>query len=372
MSEEKALTVKKQDAPVEWGTRGEIAALADRFATMLPGAKKMSREEVLTAAQYARMMDLNPFRGEVYFYKDWTGKLCVVDGYKALARWARKEQPYTDRYDALPTDEGELFKVRCWILREDRKPFIREYVEMGASFKEAFEIAATFADGVIMVKETKTKKGTDRDPPTGWTWEQVARKRALKNALNLSHGAPSPREIAQLSWEVNGVKTIPADWDGTDDLNGHEAERLAEMQAHRREWQQEWNEKTPDEQQAKAAENSQLLYGDDEFDGFDTPPEPTDNGPVWEGEIVDVGEDEPEQPAESANGDAGINSPAALVMALNEKTDHYKMGGIHHTLNALKKINGDNYRWPDPDNVKGYMEAYQLLIDHAEAKQAGD
>ena len=369
MSEEKSLTIK-QDAPIEWGTRGEIAALADRFATMLPGAKQMSREEVLTAAQYARMMDLNPFRGEVYFYKDWTGKLCVVDGYKALARWARKEQPYTDRYDMLKPENGELVKVRCWILREDRKPFIREYTEMGASFKEAFEIAATFADGVVTVKETKTKKGTDRDPPTGWTWEQVARKRAFKNALNLSHGAPSPREIAKMSWEVKGVQTIPADWDGTDDLNGHEAERLAEMQARHREAMAEWRELSPEEQQEQFQDNVTALRGEADFEGFDTPPEPADNGPGWNNVPESKPEPEPKQEP-NGNGD-GINSPAALLAAVNEATTGY-YNAIPHMLHAIKKHTGDdNYRWPNQSDMQGYMDAYQILIDYAEAQKAGD
>ena len=214
MSEEKALAEKKVDAPVEWGTRGEIGALADRLATMLPNANEMSRSEIMMAAQYCRMMDLNPFRGEVYFYKN-RGKVVVVDGYKSLVRWAQKKNAYSDRYDPLPLADDQVAHIRCWILRDDREQTLRDYVGMGASFKEAYAMAATFGDGSVSKSETVSRKtGEPIDPPVGWTWEQVARKRALKNALNLSHGAPSPREMAEMSWQTtNGVQTLPEDWD---------------------------------------------------------------------------------------------------------------------------------------------------------------
>ena len=343
MTEQTAVTVRPQDAPVEWGKRGEIGALADRFAVMLPGAKEMTREEVLTAAQYARVMDLNPFRGEVYFYKD-RGKLCVVDGYKALARWAKNEMPYTDRYDPLPPDDGELVKMRCWILREDRKEFLREYKEMGATFQEAFEIAATYADGVVMVSETKTRRGDDRTPPTGWTWEQVARKRAFKNAINLSHGAPSPRDIAKQSWEVNGVTTAPADWDGAEVLSQEEVEALAELRARTRETLADFRELPPDERKAKAADNSRALYGDPDFEGFDDEP---DNG----------------------NGTTPAVSTATDLIDAIKLLEYYKHG--KHALNTYNKVTQENLEsWPTANDPKFYANALEVLTNYAQEQAA--
>jgi len=353
MTEERALTKRKQDAPVEWGRRGEIGALADRFAVMLPGAKDMTQAEILTAAQYARVMDLNPFRGEVYFYKD-RGKLCVVDGYKALARWAKKDMPYTDRYDLLPTDDGELVKVRCWILREDRKQFLREYTELGATFPEAFEIAATYADGVVMESETKTKRGDSRTAPTGWTWEQVARKRAFKNAINMSHGAPSPRDIAKESWEVNGIQTIPEDWDGAEVvLSQEEVEALAELRARTRETLDTFNELTPEERQVKAAENDRVLNGDPGFEGFGDEP-PPDNGDQF-------------TPADTLDDTPTITHQGELWEAV-KPLKYYNHE--RHMLATINKVDGTKYReWPKA-NPQFYADAVETLTTYAAEQEA--
>jgi len=278
MTEEKAVTVKREDAPVEWGTRAEVGALADRLATMLPNAKDLTKNEILTAAQYCRLMDLNPFRGEVYFYKN-RGQLCVVDGYKALTRWARNQAPYSERYEQLPVEDGQIVHVRCWIVRDDRRAIIGEYRKMGATFKEAFEMVAVYADGIVTEAES-----SKREPPAGWDWDQVARKRALKNAINLSHGAPSPREIAELSWQTNGgVQTIPEDWDGAEELGAHEAERLAELNAQHRLTAENWQSLTKEQQAAKVETNSRQLYGDPDFEGFGDEPETTTatTAPDW-------------------------------------------------------------------------------------------
>lgn len=287
MTEEKALTVKKADAPAEWGARGEIGALADRLAAMLPGADKLERGDFMAIAQYCRLMDLNPFRGDAYFYRD-RGKLVVVDGYKVLRRWAERQSPFLERYDVLTPDEmpGEpegTIGVRCWILRDDRKATLAEFVEMGFTPMDAFRMAAVSAVGVVRPAEYVYK-----NPPTGWTVEQVARKRAMKNALNLSHGAPSPRESASLSWEVNGVQTIPQDWEQIPEHVQRDGmvEAYAGMSARTRETIAAFNAMTPEEQEAKLAENNALLHGDETDDPFDTSTEPP-----WTDELT--GEYEP-------------------------------------------------------------------------------
>jgi len=268
------IVAKEERALTAWGTRSEITEYADRIGTMLPNGKDFTRNETLLIGQYCLTMDLNPYRGEVYFYKDWQNKLVAVDGYKALTRWAQAKCPYTDRTENITPAPGELVHVRYWVLRDDRKEQLREFMEMGAKFAEAYELAATYADGIVLVSETKTRKGQDREPPVGWSWEQVARKRALKNALNLSHGAPSPREMAESSWEVNGQATSLEDWQGTETMSNAEAEALAEMRARGREHEQRWQAMTPEEQQVKVEQNSTLLYGPPDFDGFDDEPPP--------------------------------------------------------------------------------------------------
>ena len=297
-------------------------------------------------------MDLNPFRGEVYFYKD-RGKLCMVDGYKALARWAKNEMPYSDRYDPLPAADGELVKYRCWILREDRRGFIQEYMELGAKFQEAFEMAATYADGVVTVADTKTRDGRDRTPPTGWTWEQVARKRAFKNAINLSHGAPSPRDIAKQSWDVNGVTTIPADWDGAEVLSREEAEKLAELRANTRETLEEFGALSPAEKAARVEDNSRALYGDEEFEGFGDEPTP-DNGR----EPASVPDEAP----------TTVTTPTELLEALRP-LGYYRHG--QHALNTYNKVTQEKLEsWPSGAGSKFYTDALEILVAYAQEQAA--
>jgi len=199
--------------------------------------------------------------------------LTLVDGYKALVRWATKSAPYVDKFEELELADGQAYHVRCWILRDDRKTQIAEWVALGAPWREAFELVATHADGVVTVNETK------REPPTGWSWEQVCKKRALKNALNLSHGAPSPRDVAAMSWDVNGTKTTAADWEDipAEIVEEGQAPQLAKMRAEHRETMTAWEQMTEEQQEAKAADNSEALYGAEDFEGFDPPPD----GPTW-------------------------------------------------------------------------------------------
>jgi hypothetical protein len=102
------------------------------------------------------------------------------------------------------------------------------------------------------------------DPPVGWTWEQVARKRAL----NLSHGAPSPREIAARSWRIGDTDTIPDDWQiAADTLEGqrynqHALERLVTLIAADRERTEASLRSDPRPPEDILAHNRTLLHGD--------------------------------------------------------------------------------------------------------------
>lgn len=230
-------------ALTEYGTRDNIAALSRRLQAMHPDAQDAATARAL--AQYAIALDANPFRGEVYAFTS-RGKLVLVDGYKLLVRWAKRQMAYSERYERLTADElpdADAIGHRCSILRDDARATLTDLVQAGATFAEAFEIAATSAVGVVVKADH-----SNRQPPKGWTWDQVARKRALKNALNLSHGAPSPREIAQGSWIVDDVVTIPADWhECTPEMSTHERERLAKLHARDRERQAQPDERTPEE-----------------------------------------------------------------------------------------------------------------------------
>lgn len=225
----------------EWGKREDIAALSRRIRTMLPGGDKMQPAQAMALAQYAIAVDANPFRGEIYGFVS-KGRFVLVDGYKLLVRWAKRQMPYVERYESL--GEGELPQgavgYRCWILRDDAKSLLAVLIQGGADWREAFDIAAHSAVGVVSMKDRTTKDGRPMDPPVGWTWDEVARKRALKNALNRSHGAPSPREISRESWIVEDTETEPEDWEGcTPNMTPREREATAEYSAKLRQMRAE-------------------------------------------------------------------------------------------------------------------------------------
>jgi hypothetical protein len=218
---------------------------------------------------YAVATGLNPFRGEFYAYTDKKGNLSIVDGYKALTRWAQDECAYDVQYRPEEPGPGELYRIKCIIMRDDRREKLDYYLDKGAEFKTAFDLVTTSAVGVVMEDETRWPNGDPKNPPTGWTWEQRAETRALKNALNRSHGMPTVAELARKSWEVAGIMTKPGDWEGTEDLRtAEERERLAEMQARNRGHKEEWDAMTPEEQQAKFQENQRIFYGDEDDDPF--------------------------------------------------------------------------------------------------------
>lgn len=259
-----------QDRPdvslTEYGSRDNVTAVANRVKSLLPGGEKLTTEQAMSVAQYAILTDANAFRGEIYPMIDSRGNFTLVDGYKLLVRWAKRQCGYSEWHRRMTTNElpeGDI-GFRCYILRHDSRDLLQTLIKSGMKSEEALEIAATCAIGVVKQSDMVSRKsGRPIDPPKGWTWEQVAKKRALKNALNLSHGAPSPREIASESWRVGGIETQGSDWqDVTPEMPQAEREALAAGEAIARESAERINEMTPEEVQAYHMELSTVLHGD--------------------------------------------------------------------------------------------------------------
>ncbi len=218
------------DNPNGWGDRAEIAASGRRLKALLPGGEAMSENQAMALAQYAHLTDTNPFNGEVYGF-DNKGKFTLVTGYKALVRWAKRQCDFTDRYTELTTEErkahgvaADSIAVKCHILREDKKADIKFFVECGATFAEALAQVSITAVGIVAKKEMHGDK-YQIDPPKGWTWLQVAEKRALKNALNRAYGMPSPKEIQRDLDEASPSKGLTRQ-ERIDLLRGEEEEGI--------------------------------------------------------------------------------------------------------------------------------------------------
>ena len=91
--------------------------------------------------------------------------------------------------------------------------------------------------------------------------------------MRLSHGAPTPRQLYESAMTVNGTRTLKEDWENdAEELTPHEIERLAELKAQTREYVGAWEQLTGDEQQAKLKENTDLLRGEEGFEGYGDEP----------------------------------------------------------------------------------------------------
>lgn len=212
-----------------------LVDLGHQVKALLPGGNKLTDNQAISIGNYAALTKANPFRGEVYGYQGKDGQLILVDGYKLLIRWAKSISDYDEDYgDRLPPGvegikEGDI-GYRLTIMRHDRKKGIREYVDLGATFQEAYSLMANQAVGIVTAYETRNA------PPKGWSWDEVARKRALKNVLNRAYPMPSIEDLARLNWEVNGTETLPEDWvEPGFYKTTEEAERHAELAAQERE-----------------------------------------------------------------------------------------------------------------------------------------
>lgn len=250
------------------GDKEELIDLGNKMKALLPGGDKLSDTQAMSVGNYAALTRANPFRGEIYGYES-KGQLVLVDGYKILIRWAKKISDYDEDYGERLSSGVEGIKdgdvgYRCTIMRHDRKKGIREYVTLGATFKEAYDLVSNSAVGIVTANETRNP------PPKGWSWDQVARKRALKNVLNQAYAMPSIEELAKLNWEVDDQTTIPEDWaDPEIYKTTEEAERHAELSAKERERQDKVSrmdkaEKEVLKQEIETATEAMRNNGDDD------------------------------------------------------------------------------------------------------------
>jgi len=242
----------------QWGVMNDLAAMGRRLKTVLPGGGKLKPWEAIGLAQYAHMQGANPFRGEIYGYTDKHG-FHLVEGYKLLVRWAKDTCDYSEWYDPMPEDQlpepGAIGYI-VHILRVDKHDLLDKLLSHGMDPDRVMDIVTTSAGGVV-------RKAEQSDyPPSGWTWHEVAKKRALKNGLNRSHGAPSAADIARETWSVNGTQTQAQDWEGTAEMPQTDRELEAEYKARAR----LRKEKRDDSRDAGQAVSE--LFGDEAGESF--------------------------------------------------------------------------------------------------------
>jgi len=257
---------------VQWAEADEVKGLGERFRATVPNAASLSPQQAAALAQYSIVADANPFRGEVYAYND-RGRFQLVEGYKLLVRWARRIEDYSETYRQIAADDPELpqgaIGFRCYILRAGNRPLLTELLRDGVKVDEALDLAATSAVGIVTKADRTTKDGRPNSPPAGWTWEQVARKRALKTALNMAYGMPSPRELASIETE-EGIEKV--DWrEVPEGVDPDVALEMAAQNARQRARLVERASLTDEEREARDERNHELMYGNEDAQNWDAP-----------------------------------------------------------------------------------------------------
>jgi hypothetical protein len=268
------------------GEKEVLIETGHQLKALLPGGEVLTDNQAISVGNYAQLTKANPFRGEIYGYPDRNGKLVIVDGYKLLVRWAKSISDYDEDYsERLPVGAEDIAEgdigYRLTIMRHDKKKGVKEYVNMGATFKEAFGLVASSAVGVVRKSETwNSYKKKAVPPPKGWTWDQVARKRALKNVLNMAYAMPSIEELAKLHWQVDDQETIPDDWAEPGAYQStEEAEAHARLTAQERERQEKVagmddQERVAYQEEIKTATEVMRDNGDDDPLGEEVKPLP--------------------------------------------------------------------------------------------------
>ena len=206
MTDEKALTKTNGNAPEVWGKSDEIDGIARRLRAMLPNGERLSKSQLYAAAQYAQLSGLDPFAAGFYAMPGGG----IVQHYAVLVAWAQDKAPYSDRYMPLTDDERqdhgvaapETIAVKCYVMRDDRADVLATYLQAGMPFTEALDFLAAKGIGLVTQADRTTKKGDPMDPPKGWTWEKVAKKRALRDAIKQSHGVPTAAELRHYAEQV--------------------------------------------------------------------------------------------------------------------------------------------------------------------------
>lgn len=370
MTEEvKALALMEEVKAIDaWGDQEQIKALGIRLKDTIPGWSKLKPEHAVAAAQYAVMTGSNPIRGEIYAYTDWQGNLQIVDGYKMLVRWARRQSNFYDKYVELTKKEREeenipegSFAERCFILREDARGMMKDLQNMGVSFKEAYEIVAISAIGVVtprdMFVQGGKNKGKPINPAKGWTWKEVAKKRALKNALNRAYGMPSPQEISQESWMVDDVKTVSADWaDVRPGASSSEMTEMAKINARDRELTESQKPTSPEEAKAALDRGRRILHGDETVDEF------------IDGEMVDSEPVEPEPKSEEKQAESVLDELALILTKLGSDATIEDGKDRYLVQQAFSELGLKAPKWSDNPTVKQISEQ----IKEAMGKDEGD
>ena len=352
MSDEKAVAIREYDlrgtALEHYGQRAVARELMRRLMMLHPAAKEVGESGMLAAAQLAIVVGANPMpsTNEIHIWQD-RGSTTIDLGINFFRRranelggiyWVDDPRVMTDaereQYGVADQDIGAIAKG-C------RMEKIREVMNMGMPWDAAIKGLTRVGVGTVN-NNSRPKQGR----PVSWTAIKGAEKDLCRALFPNFEQPPAPEH-----W----LEVVP-NGDGNPDLSPIESEHLAEMEANQQTIDAEWDAMTEDEQQAKAEQNSRILYGDPDFEGFDTPSDPT-----------------PTTRPEPDNGSEPIDSDQhaidKLFSTVNAKTGNYYRHNAHMYNTLKKELNDDAFVWAPADDRDAYNRYYRLLVTHAKQRQ---
>lgn len=286
-----------------YGQRDVVRELTSRLLSLHPAARDVGEPGMLAVAQLAVLVGANPLpsTNEIHVWVD-RGRVTVDLGINYFRRrgnelggvyWVDDPRLMTEaEYEEYGVDPRQAIGAICKAARLDK---IRELISMGIPFEGALKGLARTGVGTVRANATP-KNGR----PLSWT--------ALKAAEKDLHRAlfPNLEQPAATSWldVVPQREPDDADWPGAtiEGMSAVEVENLARAEQAERERQIAWATMTPEERQASAERNSAVLYGDEDFEGFDSDDTQTPNNgrhyapPAWDDDAVAAGEDLDDDP----------------------------------------------------------------------------
>lgn len=269
----------------------------------------MSGEEFEMCIRRAVAIGVDPFNPrEVQIWKDKHGVHFQL-AYTLMAEWVerckgRHTQPQFRELDAeekkarglSPNDHA----VVATFIMYDELAHLPTLVEMFG--KDA-------AKAMIQVQGIGTATSAEWSggyfAPNARDKQFKVEKRAITDAYRHKFGEPGRAEIEQIRRHRGQEQIEAQDWneaaEALPDGSGWQVAKLAELEAANRQQQAEWETLDAEAQQERGRRAGRALFGDPDFEGFDTNATPL---PAWTEEVVEAGEDEPDDdPAQVADAE---------------------------------------------------------------------
>lgn len=330
-----------------YGARSYVRELAERLVMLHPSAKEVGRTGMLTVAQLAMLIGASPLPGtnEIHVWMN-RGRIQASLGINYFRRRSRELGGvlYRIRPRAMTGPEREQYGINngqlAAICEAVRKSDMMELTAAGFTVQDVYDQAGVY--GVGTVNEGATAK-TGR--PLIWTAQKAAEIDALRSLFPNLERPPedTPRWVEQID-AAYGSPSL--------------------------------NEKTEHFTEEHRDALNEYMRGDDDFEGFDTPPETVD---AETGEIVDDDQpplfDEDDLPwlpesVELENNDldpkAITEKMSAMWKYVNEQTGDY-YPDIEAMVEAIRQELG-NPAWQSPhqSNTVGWREAMNTATSHAQ------